>query len=76
MNSRELVFSLYRASGLTNSEYAKLLGLSRQTLWDRINTMKAKDMTVSVLNDMVTALGYCVVVVKDNSIPNDAYVLE
>lgn len=74
MNSREIVYSIYQKSGLTNAEYANLLGISRQALWDRINTMKAKDMTVSVFSEMVSALGYSVCVGKE--VPDGAYVVE
>lgn len=74
MNSREIVYSIYQKSGLTNAEYAKLLGISRQALWDRINTMKAKDMTVSVFSEMVAELGYSVFVAREAS--DDAYLVE
>lgn len=74
MNSREIVYSIYQKSGLTNAEYANLLGISRQALWDRINTMKARDMTVSVFSEMVSALGYSVFVSRES--PEDAYLVE
>lgn len=74
MNSREIVCSIYQKSGLTNAEYANLLGISRQAVWDRINTMKAKDMTVSIFSEMVSALGYSVFVSKE--LPEDAYLVE
>lgn len=73
MNSREIVYSIYQKSGLTNAEYANLLGISRQALWDRINTMKARDMTVSVFSEMVSALGYSVFVSRES--PEDAYLV-
>lgn len=68
------MYSIYQKSGLTNAEYAKLLGISRQALWDRINTMKAKDMTVSVFSEMVAELGYSVFVGKE--VTDGAYVVE
>lgn len=74
MNSREIVYSIYQKSGLTNAEYANLLGISRQALWDRINTMKARDMTVSVFSEMVSSLGYSVFVSRES--PEDAYLVE
>lgn len=74
MTSREIVYDLFRKSGLTNSQYARMLGLSRAALWDRINTIKAKDMTVSVFSEMVNALGYYVVVMQNP--PDDVYIVD
>lgn len=74
MTSREIVYDLFRKSGLSNSEYARMLGLSRAALWDRINTMKANDMTVSVFSEMVNALGYYVVVMQNP--PDDVYIVD
>ena len=74
MTSREIVYDLFRKSEFSNSEYARMLGLSRAALWDRINTMKAKDMTVSVFSEMVNALGYYVVVMQNP--PDDVYIVD
>lgn len=74
MTSREIVYDLFRKSGLSNSQYARMLGLSRAALWDRINTMKAKDMTVSVFSEMVNALGYYVVIMQNP--PDDVYIVD
>lgn len=74
MTSREIVYDLFRKTGLTNSQYARMLGLSRAALWDRINTMKAKNMTVSVFSEMVNALGYYVVVMQNP--PDDVYIVD
>lgn len=74
MKSREIAFKLFSESGLTNSEYARRLGLTRAAMWDRINTTKAKDMTVSVFADTVSALGYSVVVMKNP--PEGAYIVD
>lgn len=74
MRSREIANILFSKSGLSNSQYAKLLGISRAALWDRINTMKAKDMTVSVFSEMVNALGYYVVVTQNPA--KDVYIVD
>ena len=64
MNARNLVNVLFERSNLTQSEYAKMLCITRNALWDRLNTKKTTDMTVSVMANMLSALGYKVIVVK------------
>lgn len=77
MRSREIVSELYRRAGITNEAYAEKLGISRSALWDRLNTTKAKDMSVSTMSEMVAVFGYRVVVVRDNSkLPVGCFVVD
>lgn len=74
MTGREVVVSLFNRSGMTNEECAAKLGISTKALWDRFNTKKAKDMSVSVLSGMVRLFGYQVAVVRyDAKLPKGSY---
>lgn len=77
LRSREIVYELYRRAGITNEAYAEKLGISRSALWDRLNTTKAKDMSVSTMSEMIAVLGYRVVVVRDSSkLPTGCFVVD
>ena len=77
MTAREIVNRLFKKSGIPQAAYAKRLGITRATLWDRLNTNKTTDMTVSLLSKMVFALGYKVTVVpEDAETPSDGYDVE
>lgn len=77
MTAREIVNCLFKKSGISQSLYAKRLGVTRATLWDRLNTSKTNDMTASLLSKMVSVLGYKVTVVpEDAETPSDGYDVE
>lgn len=63
MKGRDVLRIILDREGITNAEYARLLGITQAALWDRLNTKKAKDIPVSTLSEMCNVLGYKVVVV-------------
>ena len=65
MNSREIVNEIFKEADISIVEYAKMLGISRAALWDRMKSKKIQDMTVGMMSEMVGALGYRVVVIKN-----------
>ena len=53
---------------------AKILGITQAALWDRLNTKKSDNTTVTKLDDMLSVLGYKIVVVPDETpIPEGGY---
>lgn len=77
MTARQIVNLLFKQSGISQSIYAKHLGVTRAALWDRLSTGKAKDMTVSLLVQMVSVFGYKVSVLpKDVETPFNGYDVE
>ena len=77
MKSRDIVKTLFNRAGVSQSDYAKRLGISRAALWDRLSTNKATDMTASVLAKMVSVLGYKVTVMpKDYETPSAGFDVE
>lgn len=77
MNGREIVNWLYKKSGISMVEYGDRLGVSKGVIWDRLNSKRTKDMTVTVLGEMVGAFGYRIVIVQDGArIYGDHYVVE
>lgn len=74
MKARDIVKEIMTRKELGNAEFARVLNITPATLWDRLNTKKAKDIPVSTLNEMLMALGYKIVVVPDETpIPEGGY---
>lgn len=73
MTSREIVNKLFEKSGLSNKEYAEMMGVSKQTLWDRLHSKKLTDMTVQMFAEMIGVFGYKVMAVKKTEKPKDDY---
>ena len=76
--SEELVRKIIEEQGIPQAEVAEKMGIKPQTLWDRIGSKKTSSMSVSKLSEILTALGYEIVVMpraKAGKIEN-AYVIK
>lgn len=62
MTAKELVKTLMVEKDVSNSEMANALGITQAALWDRLNPKKTNNMTIGKLNDMLSKLGYELVV--------------
>lgn len=62
MTAKELVKTLMVEKDVSNAEMANALGITRAALWDRLNPKKTNNMTIGKLNDMLSKLGYELVV--------------
>ena len=77
MKGREIVKQIMENEGVTNAVLSKRLGLTQATLWDRLNTKKAKDIPLSTLIEMLDKLDYKVQIVPgDTEIPEGGYEVE
>ena len=74
MTSKELIKTLMTEHDITNAEMAKTLGITQAALWDRLNQKKSDNTTVAKLGDMLSVMGYKIVVVPDKTpIPEGGY---
>lgn len=62
MTAKELVKTLMVEKDVSNAEMANALGITQTALWDRLNPKKTNNMTIGKLNDMLSKLGYELVV--------------
>lgn len=62
MTAKELVKTLMVKKDVSNAEMANALGITQAALWDRLNPKKTNNMTIGKLNDMLSKLGYELVV--------------
>lgn len=62
MTAKELVKTLMVEKDVSNAEMANALGITQAALWDRLNPKKTNNMTIGKLNDMLSILGYELVV--------------
>lgn len=62
MKPKDLIKSLMDEKNISYADMARHLGISRAALWDRLNNSKSNNMTVSNFSDMLSFLGYRVVV--------------
>lgn len=62
MTAKELVKTLMVEKEMSNAEMANALGITQAALWDRLNPKKTNNMTIGKLNDMLSKLGYELVV--------------
>lgn len=65
MTGKEVIVMLMKKHNVSNVELAKWLGLSRATVWARLDPRKSDNMTEENLREMLEALGYELVVVPD-----------
>lgn len=63
MRGKEIVAAIMELTGTTNAVLAHKLETSIATMWDRINSKKTKDISVSTMNEMVRAMDYKIIVV-------------
>ena len=75
MTSKEIVKEIMKKQDKKNAEFADMLNISPNALWDRLNnTRNAKDLSVSKLNDMLRLLGYKILIVpRDTKVTEDSY---
>ena len=75
MEAREIIKDIMSTDEVTNAELARRLDITPATVWDRLNNKKGrKDIPVSLLKTMLSALGYKIVVVPDETpIPEGGY---
>lgn len=62
MTAKELVKTLMVEKDVSNAEMANALGITQAALWDRLNPKKTNNMTIGKLNDMLSKLGYELIV--------------
>lgn len=62
MTAKELVKTLMVEKDVSNAEMANALGITQAALWDRLNPKKTNNMTIGKLNDMLSKLGYELVI--------------
>ena len=76
MKAREIVKDIMSKKNLGNAEFARILNITPATLWDRLNTKKAKDIPVSTLNEMLRALDYKIAITpREALVCEDGYVV-
>lgn len=76
MKARDIVKEIMINKELGNAEFARVLNITPATLWDRLNTKKAKDIPVSMLNEMLKVLGYKIAIVPDDTvIPQEGFIV-
>lgn len=63
MNARQIVKEIMSNKKITNADMAHRLSITQAALWDRLNTGKAKDVSVSTLCEMLAVMDYDVVIV-------------
>ena len=63
MTAQEIVKSIMEKQGQTNAGFATKLGITQQSLWDRLNNSKKKDLSFSTLITMLRMLGYKIQIV-------------
>lgn len=74
MTSKRLIKALMEEHNITNAEMAKALGITQAALWDRLNPKKSDNTTVTKLDDMLSVMGYKIVVVPNETpIPEGGY---
>lgn len=73
MTAKELVKTLMVEKDVSNAEMANALGITQAALWDRLNPKKTNNMTIGKLNDMLSKLGYELVVCEKDG--NGKYTL-
>lgn len=62
MTAKEWVKTLMVEKDVSNAEMANALGITQAALWDRLNPKKTNNMTIGKLNDMLSKLGYELVI--------------
>lgn len=63
--------------GLSQADMAARLGITPAALWDRLNSKRTKDISVTTLNEMAKMLDYKVLIVpRSTRIPDEGYGVE
>jgi len=74
MRGRDIMKAIMEQEEIKNAELAKKLEVSNAAIWERLNNKNVKDIPVSLMNEMVRAMEYKVIVVPiDCRIPEKGY---
>lgn len=74
MKGREIIKAVMEKKGKSNADLASNLEITPAALWDRLNSKKVKDIPVSLLQEMLRAMEYKVIVVpRSTRLPVDGY---
>ena len=77
MTGKEIVKKIMDEQSKTNADLAHRLGVKPTAMWDRLNNVKAKDLNTSLLNAMVKALDYKILIVpKDAKLPKGGFEID
>lgn len=76
MNGREIIKAIMELKTINNATLASKLEITQAALWDRLDTQPRKnkprkDIPVSLLSEMVSIMGYKVIVVPENTTVSD-----
>ena len=66
MTGKDIIKKLMEAENVTNVQLANRIGVTQATMWARLNNQNAKDLPLSVFDEMLSALGYEMVIRKKN----------
>lgn len=68
MEARNIIKQIMINKKVTNAELARTLNVTQATIWDRLNNKKGrKDIPVSLLNEMLSALDYQIIITPKNN---------
>ena len=74
MTTQEILKELMVKKNETNASFASKLNISQAALWDRLNNSKRKELSITVLSDMLRLLGYKIYIVpREKQLPDDCY---
>lgn len=78
MEAREILKNIMNEHEIPNAELARRLDVTPATIWDRLNNKKGrKDIPVSLLRAMLSAMGYKIVIVPEEmDVPEDGYTVD
>lgn len=76
MRGRDIMKAIMKQEEIENAELARKLEISNAAIWERLNNKNVKDIPVSLMNEMVRAMGYKVVVVPiECGVPKKGHVV-
>ena len=74
MRGREILKAIMNIQRISNADLAKRLHVSNATIWERLNNKNVKDIPVSLLSEMVSVMGYKVIVVPEyTTLPENGF---
>lgn len=78
MEAREILKDIMNEHEIPNAELARRLDITPATIWDRLNNKKGrKDIPVSLLRAMLSAMGYKIIIVPEEmDVPEDGYTVD
>jgi len=62
MTGKDIIKKLMEEENVTNVVLAERIGVTQATMWARLNNTNAKDLPLAVFGEMLSALGYEMVV--------------